>query len=390
MIRRIIAFLALMGVLSACAQSAQDPSALVQTPVRVPQAAHTSSSTPSSQPIAPIAVTAAPAGTTRPNGATVTGTVSYPADPALPPDAVLTIRLLSLSEGGVFGYPALSEQTIRPVGRGPTPFALAYDPAAIRPEWSYGVDAWISAPGRLDWRTEQPSAVLTQGHPATVDVQVVPPAAVASISGTVSYPAQAALPADAVLDIHLVSMEYRDAVGAMRISPVGPGPISFSLEYDPRTIDSQGEYTVYATLRAGEQIPFVTTTPYPVITRGQAATVDVVLQAPATTAATSGTITYRAQQPLPPDAKLVIQVKGHLGDDVPILVGEQVIAPVESGPIPFAIAVDPATIARRQIYQLDVVLYDGENAVPGAAAHRTVFAYVPTDVVLEPVQPLQH
>jgi uncharacterized lipoprotein YbaY len=246
------------------------------------------------------------------------------------------------------------------------PFALAYDPAAIEPQWSYAVDAWISAPGRLDWRADQSYPVLTQGHPATIEAKVEPPSAVASVSGTLTYPTQAAFPPDAVLAIQLVTIKHREALGAIRINPVRPEPISFTLEYDPTRIDPQEEYVVYAMLRVDEQLLFVTTTPYPVITHGHTNTVRAVLQAPATRIAVSGAISYRVQLPLPSDAKLVIQVEGFLGDDVPQRVGEQVIAPVGSGPIPFAIVVDPVTIERQQVYQLNARVYDREEVLLAA------------------------
>jgi uncharacterized lipoprotein YbaY len=230
--------------------------------------------------------------------------------------------------------------------------------------------------------------VLTQGHPATVEVTVEPPAAVAVVSGTLTYPAQPALPADAVLAIQLANIKNPSEpdLGALRITPVGPEPISFSLEYDPTRIDPQGEYVVYALLRVDEQLRFVTTTPYPVITHGHTTTVSAVLQAPATRSAISGTITYRAQRPLPADAKLVIQVEGFLGDDVPQRVGEQVIAPVGRGPIPFAIGVDPATIEQQQIYRLDARIYTGAEALLATTTAQGVLVYVPVDVMVEPVR----
>ena len=327
--------------------------------------------------------------------ATVTGTVSYPAQPALPPGAVLTVQLLDLMNTGVFGPPVVSEQTIPLDGRSPTPFTIAYDPASIDPRWSYVVDARISAPGRLDWRAEQPYPVLTQGHPATVDLRVVPPPAVAVVSGTITYPAQPTLPADAALTIQLVDIKTDPgwlqpaALSGARISPVGPGPIPFTLEYVPTDIDPQGEYVVYAMLTVGGKLRFVTTTPYPVITHGHTSTVDAVLQAPTAASAVSGTITYRAQRPLPPEATLVVQVEGFFRDDVSHPFGEQVIAPVEPGPIPFAIAVDPPMDDPRYVYSLSVTIYAGpsrEDKILFTGSGQRVFMGVPIDMTLASVQ----
>jgi uncharacterized lipoprotein YbaY len=339
---------------------------------------------------APVDINVGP----RPAMDSVTGIVSYPAQPALPPGAVLTVQLLGLTESGVGGPAIVSEQTIALDGQGSTPFTIAYDPAKIGPLWSYAVDARISAPGRLDWKSEQLPPVLTQGHPASAEVKLKPPPAVAAVSGTVTFPAQPALPADAVLAIHLVStLGWSDTLGAVRINPVGPGPISFTLEYDPASIDPQGEYVVYAMLRAGERLIFVTTTPYPVITQGHPTTMDAVLQTPVTEAAISGTITYHAQSPLPPEARLVIEVQGWFGDDVQQPVGKQVISPVGAGPIPFAIQIDPATIEWQPVYSLRAsVLIDpcnGQGDCGGQilfSGGQDVLAYVPIDVTLEPLQ----
>jgi uncharacterized lipoprotein YbaY len=140
-----------------------------------------------------------------PVAAEVTGTITYPVQPTLPPDAVLTVQILNQTGTGVFGPAVVGEQVIPLDGPGPMPFAIAYDPATIDPLWSYTVDAWISAPGRLDWRAEQLPGVLTQGHPATVEVKVEPPPAVATVTGTITYPSPPALPADAVLEIQMVN-----------------------------------------------------------------------------------------------------------------------------------------------------------------------------------------
>lgn len=397
MVSRFLIVTLLMIVLAGCSQLAQPPAASQPTAGAPDMVAATSR--PQATPSAASAPTAAPATSPSPTASAplsadhvITGGVTYPDQPALPPGAALTVRLTNQSDCGVGGCPIVSTQVITTVGGGSTPFALAYDPAAIDPQRSYAVEAWIGAPGRLSWRAEQLSPVLTQGHPATAEIALVPPAAVASVSGTVSYPGQTALPADAALEIRLVDMRFGTAIGELRISPVGPGPIPFVIEYAPAAIDPQAEYTVYALLHAGGRVFFVTAAPYPVITRGHAVTVAAALQAPTIAVAISGTISYRLDRPLPPDATLVIEVAGFTGDDVTTQVGEQVIAPVGSGPIAFAIPIDPATLEKQQLYELHARIYD--RRVVGADAGATilanvfqpVFAYVPIDATLEPSQ----
>lgn len=400
---RIMIVPLLMIVLVGCGQPAQPPAAASQPS---PSAADKGSATsrpqavPTAVPAPTTAPATAPATAAPPSpvaavpavaGPAITGVVSYPTQPALPPGAALTIALTNQSGCGVGGCPIVSTQVITTVGGGSTPFALAYAPAAIDPQQSYAVDAWISAPGRLRWQDEQPSLVLTQGHPATAEIALVPPPAVASISGTVSYPAQAALPPDATLEIRVANMGNAMALGALSARPVGSGPFSFTIEYDPASIDPQADYMAYAVLRAGVQVSFVSA-PYPVITRGHGATVALALQAPTAAAAVSGTIAYHLDRRLPPDATLVIEVEGFTGDDVPSKVGEQVIAPVGSGPIAFAIPIDPAALEKQQLYQLHARIYDRRvagsdgGATVLAAADQTVFAYTPIDLALKPSQ----
>ena len=73
----------------------------------------------------------------------LTGTVTYLQRIALPPDAVVTVRLLDV---GLADAPSvtLAEQTIRPEGRNvPIPYALSYAPDRVDARHRYVVRAEI-------------------------------------------------------------------------------------------------------------------------------------------------------------------------------------------------------------------------------------------------------
>jgi putative lipoprotein len=118
------------------------------------------------------AASVAPAG----GGATarVTGTISYRERIALPPDAVITVRLVDVSRADA---PAslLGEQVIEAGGRQvPFRFEIPYDPASIDERMSYAVQARIEAGGRLIFISDQHHPVITRGAPTTVDLLLRP------------------------------------------------------------------------------------------------------------------------------------------------------------------------------------------------------------------------
>lgn len=97
----------------------------------------------------------------------VTGTVSYVQRIALPPDAVLTVRLLDVSRADAPSV-TLAEQTILLAGRQvPVPFSLAYDASAVDPRHTYAVRAEIRQGEDLRWTTDTMVPVLTRGAPSS-------------------------------------------------------------------------------------------------------------------------------------------------------------------------------------------------------------------------------
>jgi uncharacterized lipoprotein YbaY len=104
----------------------------------------------------------------------VTGTVTYRQRSALPPQAVIEVKLLDVSRADA---PAIeiASQTIQANGRQvPFAFELPYDPAQIDPRFNYAVQARITVDGQLKFITTERFAVITQGNPTNVEVVVQP------------------------------------------------------------------------------------------------------------------------------------------------------------------------------------------------------------------------
>lgn len=102
----------------------------------------------------------------------VTGTVTYRERIALPPTAVVTVRLVDVSLADA-PSPVLAEQTIPTTGRQvPFSFALAYDPAAIVPAHTYAIQVRIENAGQLLYISDTQHPVVTRDHPRHVDVVV--------------------------------------------------------------------------------------------------------------------------------------------------------------------------------------------------------------------------
>jgi uncharacterized lipoprotein YbaY len=109
--------------------------------------------------------------------AIVTGTVAYLPRIALPPQAVVEVKLLDVSRADAPAI-TIAEQIIPTNGRQvPIPFSLSYDPEAIEQRYRYAVQARILVNDRLLWISTTQYPVITQGNPSSVDILVEPVAA---------------------------------------------------------------------------------------------------------------------------------------------------------------------------------------------------------------------
>lgn len=103
--------------------------------------------------------------------AVIEGSVLYRERMALPPNAVVEIRLLDVSKMDVAAE-VIAETRITPETQVPIRFALEYDPAKIDQRYSYSVQARILVDGRLWFISTQSNPVLTRGHPDEVEILV--------------------------------------------------------------------------------------------------------------------------------------------------------------------------------------------------------------------------
>ncbi len=104
--------------------------------------------------------------------AMIRGTAAYRERIALPPGAVLEVRLEDISRADA---PAelLASATIVTDRQVPIPFALAFDPARVNPAHRYTVRATLSLDGQVRWRTDTIHPVLTQGAGLEVALRLV-------------------------------------------------------------------------------------------------------------------------------------------------------------------------------------------------------------------------
>ena len=102
----------------------------------------------------------------------VTGSVTYRERIALPPTAVVTVRLVDVSLADAPSV-LITEQVIRTEGRQvPFEFALAYDASRILPSHTYAVQARIENGDRLLFISDKMNPVITRDAPTHMDIVV--------------------------------------------------------------------------------------------------------------------------------------------------------------------------------------------------------------------------
>ena len=107
------------------------------------------------------------------------------------------------------------------------------------------------------------------------------PTPAASVTGTIAYPGDAALPPGAELTVRLEDVSRADApsvtIAERVIANPGQSPIRFEIGYDPADIDDLFDYSIQATITHGDALLFINDTVYSVLTRGYPNSVDMVL-----------------------------------------------------------------------------------------------------------------
>lgn len=102
------------------------------------------------------------------------------------------------------------------------------------------------------------------------------------VMGKITYLQKIAMPADAVVEVQIEDVSRQDApavvIGEQTIVNPGQVPVSFSIDYDPARIDENNTYVVRAKIVSGGELLWQNTTSYPVITKGNPSSVDVIVQ----------------------------------------------------------------------------------------------------------------
>ena len=103
----------------------------------------------------------------------VTGTVTYRQRIALPPEAVVTVRIEDVSKADTIAE-VIGEQVIQTEGaQVPIPFEVAYDPDKIDETHTYSLRVRIEdGNGKLLFINDTSVPVITRGNP-TQDIEVV-------------------------------------------------------------------------------------------------------------------------------------------------------------------------------------------------------------------------
>ena len=121
-------------------------------------------------------------------------------------------------------------------------------------------------------------ALQAGGTPATQTVGNL------MVTGTIRYRERIALPPDAVVLVQLRDVSLMDVaaklISEQIIKPEHSVPIPFSLPYAAQDIDKRMTYSVFATIRSGDRLLFVSDRSYPVLTRGNSDRVDLILVKP--------------------------------------------------------------------------------------------------------------
>jgi putative lipoprotein len=106
-----------------------------------------------------------------------------------------------------------------------------------------------------------------------------------TVSGTVSYRSRMALPASAIIEVELQDVSPADAPAKAIVitkEEIALGerqvPVPFELKFDPGKIDPKHMYSVRASILVDGELRFVSDKAYPVLTRGNAAHVEVIVK----------------------------------------------------------------------------------------------------------------
>ncbi|MBC6698214.1 YbaY family lipoprotein [Hymenobacter puniceus] len=138
----------------------------------------------------------------------------------------------------------------------------------------------LSVSGLLAACTTSPSATANSPGAEAMQPMKLPRD---TVTGTVTYRERMALPATAVVRVHLLDVSRQDIaatiIDSVTIRPNGDQvPLPFTLTYDPGRIQESNTYIVQARIQVSGQLLFLSDVAYPVITRGNPQQAQVLLR----------------------------------------------------------------------------------------------------------------
>lgn len=217
----------------------------------------------------------------------ITGTVTYRQRSALPPKAVIVVKLVDVSREDVSAV-TISEQRIDAAGKQvPFSFDLVFDWKKIQQANRYAVQAQIMDGGRLLFTTNTSYPVLTQGNPRVVELVLVPVGGgfggvgSAVIRGTISHAEKITLPAKASVTVQLIDSANPEAAAIVENTFETNGrqfPIPFELTYDPRSLGRQRNYEMRAEIKVDGEVRFRTAAGQAINLRGVQSDIELVVE----------------------------------------------------------------------------------------------------------------
>ena len=146
--------------------------------------------------------------------------------------------------------------------------------------------------GSIVWRNDGQEGVLEDATnvqkpvimAAHCKLERVPEAVATSVvSGTVAYRERIAMPENAVLTMQLQDVSLAETpakvIAEQKFTFAGHQvPLPFELHYDPAKMDPKHTYALSARITVNEQLMFMNTTTYRVITQGNPVKADILLQ----------------------------------------------------------------------------------------------------------------
>jgi uncharacterized lipoprotein YbaY len=278
--------------------------------------------------------------------AVVSGTITYPEQETLPEDAMITVQIQDVSKQDVAAK-VIGEQTIEAGGQQmPVPYEVAYDPANIDERFTYSMQVRIeNNDGNLLFINDTSIPVITNDNPTeNVEIPIIQVAAEesapeeveeASVTGTITYQEQIALPEDAVVNVRLQDISTPGAptavLGENSFETGGQQvPIPFDVSYNPADIVEDQTYSISVRIEdSADNLLFVNEAANPVITNGNP-TEDIEVETTKVDTAVSGIVLGGGEEVIGEEGQSVIDTAESAGNFSTLLGGLEAVGLTET------------------------------------------------------------